>query len=250
MMQRSSISASLTQKFFNDYKSVMKQYETEEQIELTKYLLNTFSIYHEGQETYPAKIKLLKEKLESIQKKYGKKFKAYKNGQLHKYFHFDTVLAEKEIYTVEQYNKLEEQSLTEKEKEIFIQYCYRGLQQHLDELYLESEPESKVQLEGATGKTKGKGIKRDANDKITCLSQYQTVLLMYYLQQEKVFLRGEYLSDLDAGRAFEILTGYSQHTLRQNLSKYHLYQTTVNLKEIDNLLTRLKIAIGKDLKAS
>jgi hypothetical protein len=72
---------------------------------------------------------------------------------------------------------------------------------------------------------------------------------MYYLQQERVLLKDEYLSDLDAGKAFEILTGYSQHTLRQNLSKFNVYQNKTNLKEIDNLLTRLKIAIDKALKA-
>ena len=90
--------------------------------------------------------------------------------------------------------------------------------------------------------------KREAQDKLTCLNQEQTVLLIYYLQKEKALFRDEYLSDLDAGRAFEILTGYSQHTLRQNLGKYHLYQNKANLKELDDLLTRLKIALGKDLK--
>jgi hypothetical protein len=99
-----------------------------------------------------------------------------------------------------------------------------------------------------TGKKKGKRLKRDAHDKLTSLSQEQTVLLMYYLQQERVILRDEFLSDLDAGKAFEILTGYSQHTLRQNLSKYSLFLTKENLREIDHLLTRMKIAIDKDLK--
>ncbi|MFZ9846628.1 MAG: hypothetical protein ACO3EE_00575 [Flavobacteriales bacterium] len=94
---------------------------------------------------------------------------------------------------------------------------------------------------------KGK-VKREAQDKLTCLNQEQTVLLMYYLQKEKVLLKNEYLTDMDAGKAFKLLTGYSQHTLRQNLSKFHLYQNKANLKEIDNLLTRLKIAIDKDLK--
>ena len=113
------------------------------------------------------------------------------------------------------------------------------------------EDEAEEKLAGTeTSKTLKKGkLKREAQDKLTCLSQEQTVLLMYYLQQERVFLKDEYLTDMDAGKAFEILTGYSQHTLRQNLSKFNLYQNKANLKELDNLLTRLKIAIEKDLKA-
>lgn len=97
-------------------------------------------------------------------------------------------------------------------------------------------------------KTKKGKVKREAQDKLTCLNQEQTVLLMYYLQKEKVLLKDEYLTDIDAGKAFETPTGYSQHTLRQNLSKFHLFQNKANLKELDNLLTRLKISIDKDLK--
>lgn len=71
---------------------------------------------------------------------------------------------------------------------------------------------------------------------------------MSFLQQERIFLKDEYLNKKDAGIAFEILTGYSQNTIRQNLSNAKDYQNKTNLKEIDNLLTRLKIAIDKALK--
>lgn len=119
------------------------------------------------------------------------------------------------------------------------------------EFLIQQQKETQQQLLGITDtqtNTKKTKIKREANDKLTCLNQEQTVLLMYYLQQERVLLKDEYLSDKEAGIAFEALTGYSQNTLRQNLSKFHLYQNKPNLKEIDNLLTRLKIAIDKDLK--
>jgi hypothetical protein len=61
-------------------------------------------------------------------------------------------------------------------------------------------------------------------------------------------LKDELLKKTDAGAAFEILTGYSQETLRQELGKLKDHQNKINLKEIDNLLTRLKIAIDKALK--
>lgn len=142
----------------------------------------------------------------------------------------------------------------------FLRICIRkqttkllspGIIQTVNE-WVETKEKQQQDLKGTTenlsAKTKKGKVKREAQDKLTCLSQEQTVLLMYYLQQERVLLKDEYLTDMDAGKAFEILTGYSQHSLRQNLSKFNLYQNKTNLKEIDNLLTRLKIAIDKDLK--
>jgi hypothetical protein len=143
----------------------------------------------------------------------------------------------------------------------FLQLCIRKHQdkllsplivQTVNEWIAAKEKQSQAELssgaEERTGRKKGSRLKREAHDKLTSLSQEQTVLLMYYLQQERVILRDEFLSDLDAGRAFEILTGYSQHTLRQAFSKFSLYLTKENLREIDHLLTRMKIAIDKDLK--
>jgi hypothetical protein len=89
---------------------------------------------------------------------------------------------------------------------------------------------------------------REPDDKKTCLNQEQTVLLMHYLQQAKVFLRDEDMYKTEFGKAFEILTGYSQHSLRQDLSGAANNKNKINLKELDNLLTRLQIAVVNDLK--
>jgi len=68
---------------------------------------------------------------------------------------------------------------------------------------------------------------------------------MYYLQREKVILKD--LTDLEMGNAFEILTGYSHHSLRQKLSKFILSQTKINLKALNILLAKLKTAIDEPL---
>ena len=107
----------------------------------------------------------------------------------------------------------------------------------------QSTPETKL------GKERKNKTSREPLDKKTCLNQQQTVLFMHYLQQARVFLKDEDLQKIEFGQAFEILTGYSQHTLRQKLGKANLTQKKENLKEIGNLLTRLQIAIDKDLKA-
>lgn len=78
---------------------------------------------------------------------------------------------------------------------------------------------------------KCKGLSRQGDDKLTSLNREQTVLLIYYLQAAKVFLRDEYLTDTDAGREFELLTGYSSNTIRQGLTKFMSYQNNHNLFE-------------------
>jgi len=65
-------------------------------------------------------------------------------------------------------------------------------------------------------KIKGR-IQRERGDKLTALSEVQTALLIQFLQQNNIILKGSYLNDTQAGKAFHILTGYSAHTLRQDL---------------------------------
>ena len=129
----------------------------------------------------------------------------------------------------------------------WMEYRERQQKQQLQKSIQEEAENASVQNQKEKEAKKIK-MKRQAGDKRTSLSQEQTVLLMYFLQQEKVILKDEYLNDMEAGQAFEILTGYSQHTLRQNLGKFYLFQNNENLKTLDNVLTRIKIKIDQALK--
>jgi hypothetical protein len=249
MIERSSIPARLAKKFSSDYKSVMEHYNTEDQIELSKYLQGVFNIYLSEEESTKERLKWMNDESERLKRKFGKNFTAFRFGGLFYFLHFDIVLVEKGLYTPEEYENTKEQNLSKDEKSAFLSQALVVVQLHLDDLYLQSEPETSIKIETVNEEKPKKGkIKREANDKRTILSQEQTVLLMFYLQQEKAILKDEYLNDKEAGQAFEMLTGYSQHTLRQNLGKYYQIQNRENLKELDNLLTRLKIRIDKDLK--
>lgn len=93
------------------------------------------------------------------------------------------------------------------------------------------------------------GLFRQGDDKLTSLNREQTVLLIYYLQAVKVFLRDEYLTDTDAGRAFELLTGYSSNTIRQGLTKFMNYQNNHNLFELKRVLHQMVLKIEKDIAA-
>lgn len=100
-------------------------------------------------------------------------------------------------------------------------------------------------------KSKSKGIiKRESGDNLTKLNQEQTALLIHFLQNGKIILRDEYLTNKQAGQAFNTLTGYSADTLRQNLSKIELERIAnkKNLTDLDNALTFIKVLIEKDLK--
>jgi len=59
------------------------------------------------------------------------------------------------------------------------------------------------------------------------------------LKQVGVFLKDEYLTDLDAGKAFELLTGYSQNTLRQDLGKFYQFENKENLKRLHQTFSQV-----------
>ncbi len=254
---RSQYPALLADKFMKDYDMAAKEFPDNKRTELTDHLLECLEIIEEFYANNEDK-KLWKKYAgneEHFIKKHGKRLKIYRQKNFHYYYSIEHALVEKDVISSGQFNSLpsNEQGLSIKEMEKFVSIIRNRLNLDKEFTLLRQIPEDEAEekLAGTeTSKTLKKGkLKREAQDKLTCLSQEQTVLLMYYLQQERVFLKDEYLTDMDAGKAFEILTGYSQHTLRQNLSKFNLYQNKANLKELDNLLTRLKIAIEKDLKA-
>lgn len=237
-----------------DYEASVAEFPEDKKIEFIEHLLECLDII----DTYisnPSKENwdVYAKKETDFLKKHGKRLAVYRQKKMHLYYG-NNVLVEKDIYTIEEWNALspEKQTLSPKELSSFVYLCRNSLCNERDYLLLAQSPadekeEGKASAASIEISRKGR-IKREAHDKLTALSQEQTVLLMFYLQQEKVFLRGEYLTDMDAGKAFEILTGYSQHTLRQNLSKALLYQNKTNLKEIDHLLNRMRIAVDKALK--
>lgn len=89
-------------------------------------------------------------------------------------------------------------------------------------------------------KIKGR-IPREAGDHLTTLNLHQTALLIQFMQHAGIILKGDYLTYLQAGKAFNILTGFSSNSLRQQLgtkgeiegAKYEDY------KELHQILTSL-----------
>jgi hypothetical protein len=112
-----------------------------------------------------------------------------------------------------------------------------------------NEAVSEKDLSGAETKTKGK-IKRGRDDNATKLNQEQTALLISFLRTGKIILKDEYLYNNEAGHAFSILTGFSEDSLRQNLSEAALKRisTKKNLAIVSNAIISLQLLIEKELK--
>ena len=113
-----------------------------------------------------------------------------------------------------------------------------------------TEQEKEITLFGNTEvKTKGKP-KRDRDDKLTCLNQEQTALLIYCLRETKIILKDELLNNKEAGQAFSALTGYSADTIRQNLNKSEVARlaTSKNIDAVTKAINDLNKFIENQIK--
>jgi hypothetical protein len=258
-IERRHIPSLLARMYMKDYEASIAEFPEDKKNDFLEHLLECLDII-EVYLSSPTKEnwKIYAQKENVFLKKHGKRLKVYRQKNMYLYYGDSTLLVEKNIYTTEEWNSLgSEQKLSPEELASFIYLCRNSLYHERDHLYLELSPDdekeeknTKENLSGSQNQQTIKRIKvkREAQDKLTCLSQEQTVLLIHYLQQGRVLLKDEYLSNMDAGKAFENLTGYSQNTLRQSLGKIEAHQNKTNLKEVENVLTRIIIAIGKDLK--
>lgn len=247
----------LASKYITDYEAAANEFPEDKKIELVEHLLECLDIIEEYFEKDMDKViwKKYADKEAVFLKKHGTRLKEYSRLNFFIYYDITICLVEKGIVTHEEFNSMageEEQSLSLAELKSFFWACRNALHHEEKRLLLQVEPEdekkSKEQEGALAGKEKRGKVKREANDKHTCLNMEQTAQLIYYFQKERAFLQDELLSDKDAGAAFEILTGYSKHTLRQTLGKFAGRTNNENLKEIDLLLNRVKKLIDIDLK--
>ena len=89
--------------------------------------------------------------------------------------------------------------------------------QTVEEWIKAKEGETKAGTEAESDETIKGRMRRESGDRLTVLSLNQTALLIEYLQTSGIILKGDNLTYVQAGRAFHILTGYSAHTIRQQL---------------------------------
>lgn len=83
-------------------------------------------------------------------------------------------------------------------------------------------------------KIKGR-MAREAGDRLTCLNLNQTALLIEFMQQAGIILKSDYLNFAQAGKAFNLLTGYSAHSLRMQLGTKGLTENAIKHEDYKEL---------------
>jgi hypothetical protein len=95
--------------------------------------------------------------------------------------------------------------------------------------------------------TKGQSI-REQRDNQTCLSVVQTGILIEYLQKARIILPMDYIQ---AGDAFNLLTGFSIGSLRQQLgTKGQIVRKHEDFQKLYKVISELAKQIDSDIKKS
>ncbi len=231
--QRFQLVPLLVQKFIRDYDDAVKDYDLPQQLELTDHLLGVLDLMEQYAETPDEAIwKQYRDKEDAILKKYGKTLKPYADKYFYKYFSFDIVLAEKEIYSGEEFNRLtpDEQGLTLNEKLSFIQWCRNSLYNARTFLYLQKEPENIGTPAALSGPA-------DPDREATKARQ---LLAIYYLL--KAGFNIEHRATHQVSEVVwlaHLLTG-TKLTNLQNSDIYKKYSLMPNYKKGDQLIADLK----------
>jgi hypothetical protein len=233
MINRRTVAAILAKKFINDYDEVMKHYTVEQQVELTGHLLQVIELMQEYQESNDDKLfkKLQKEEM-ALTAKYKGTLKPYKTKSFHKYFQYDIILAEKGLYTSEEYNKLpgDEQGLSENEIKSFLLTCQKSLNNSLERLYLQ-EPSGKTQpsTEESLNGQSDKDITRS-----------RQMLAIYYLLKAGFNIEHRKSSNVsDVAKFVHLMTG-TKYSGLSNSEIYKKYKAIPSLKEGAELVKDLK----------
>jgi len=223
----------LAQKFIRDYDDTVKDYGLPQQLELTNHLLGVLDLMEKYAETTGDAIwKQYSEKEDALLKKYGKTLKQYADKYFYKYFSFDIVLAEKEIYSGEEFNRLtpDEQGLTLNERLSFIRWCRNSLYNARTFLYLQMEPENAEVPAALSGQA-------DPDREATKARQ---LLAIYYLLKAGWGIEHRDSHTVSAVTRFAHLMTGTKITKIQNSDIYKKYSLMPNYKKSEQLIADLK----------
>lgn len=223
----------LAQKFVRDYENVVKGYHTLQKLELTDHLISVLEVMTQYEETGDAAIwEKHKDKEETLLKKYGRALKPYSDLSFYKYFHFDTVLAEKGIYSAEEFNRLspDEQGLSSKERHAFFRLCRNTLLNAKSFLYLQMEPEN---VEAITDIA-------DETDSDPAFTKARQLLAIFYLLKASFDLEPRTTHPVSAFARFAHLLTGTKITNLQNSDIYKKYSQMPDYKSGALLIDDLK----------
>lgn len=239
MINRIQVTPILIKKFTDDYNGVMKQYNKKQQIELTEHLLKVMELMETYQRTKDENIyKEWQQKEKALAEKYRQALSPYKAKSFYKYFEYDIILAEKGLYTPEEYNRLlgEEQCLSDKEINTFLSICIKGLKDSLEQLYLNS-PLTKETESGKHTTANEEPLGDTPDEEITRSRQLLTI---YYLLKADFNIEHRTTHSVsDIAKLIHLLTG-TKFTSLTHSEIYKMYKRIPGHKRRAELLQDLK----------
>jgi hypothetical protein len=233
---RKQVVYKLTARFSKEYQETMAQYPTDIQPELTEHLKGLLEqlVEYVAQNMDSSIYAAVNEDEKSLLKKYGNRLTHYWKKKFTGYFDFGHVLAEKEVFTVDQYNNLGEgeQSLQPAEASAFAQNCIRLLEVSLPYIMLQTSPEGLEDSEDAVND----GNQPETGHEFTRARQ---LLAIHYLLQGGFGLGPHSGPDISSlARLAHLLTG-TPYTSLQNSEIYKKYRHMPNFKKGPGLIADL-----------
>ncbi|MBA2610813.1 MAG: hypothetical protein H0U95_02500 [Bacteroidetes bacterium] len=264
-----SIYSRLDEEIFRDYKQMVflflnhkRKYLTEENI-LSRYsegmtLEKVFS-QHQGRFMQSSNVQKGDEMVKTWYDIYGVEYIEV-NDDFFDYF-FIIKIRHLDLLEVDNYLTYHLENSFENDKQKFIRFLNLSVRKYdekllthkiidtIKEWIVSTEKITETSENDKPEKIKGR-MQREAGDKLTSLNLTQTALLIQFMQEAKIILKGDDLTYTNAGKAFNILTGYSSHTLRQQLGtkgdiagvKHEDY------KELHDAIMRLADLIGTHVR--
>ncbi len=172
------------------------------------------------------------ERENELLKKYGKAFKPLASKQFHYLFNFSIILSQKEYYTTEEFNNLEDQEndLTELDIKQLTQAMNNLLHGELHFLYLEREPQFE---------TKAKEKPSDETDDKE-MTEARQLLAVYYLLKSGFGIEHRSSNSVSEVTLFAHLLLGKKYTSLQTSSIYKKYKLIPNYNKDEQLVKDLK----------
>jgi hypothetical protein len=228
----------LAQRFIREYDEVAKTFSGEDKLKITEHFLTALHLQEQYQQTKDeVDYKKYADAEQDLLRQYGAALKLYRAKQFHVYFDGELVVAEKDIYPTDVFNKLppEEQSLPLNAMEQFIRICTNTLQRERDNLLLSDVSVTNDTLNAKEGVTLN-GKEETLNDNQA--TKARQLLAMYYLFKTIGIEHRANHSVSAIARFVHLLTG-TKFTSIQNSDIYKKYLLMPNYKQGETLIKDL-----------
>ncbi len=223
----------LSQVIGKEVQEVLSHYEEEQKIEIAEHLILMFQEIREYFKTKDESVYTkYAERENALLKKYSKAFKPFTSKKFYELFDFGIILSQKDYYTEEEFNNLEDQEndLAELDIKQLTQAMNNLLNGELHYLYLEREPQFETNSEEKSSK--------DEDDKE--MTEARQLLAIYYLLKSGFGIEHRSSNSVSDVTLFAHLLLGKKFTSLQASSIYKKYKLIPNYNKDEQLIKDLK----------